>query len=818
MKPVFFTLLTALAANYTLQAQDIKGRVLDTNNAPYTSAEVSLLHSLDSTVFKYGFIDEKGVFTFPNIPNGYYIVKLEEGETEQYFSVVGHTNDKIYDLGDLVFEPQQDELEQVVFRYQRPLVEVSANGLVFNVDSTINSVGQNAFELMRKSPGVVVDKDENISLNGKNGVRIYVDGKLMPFTGSELSEYLKTLQSSSIDLIEIINNPSAKYDASGNAGIINIKLKKFKIKGTNGSVNAGYAVQKFSKYNGGFNLNHRNNKVNLFGSYNINDSKNWNEANFERTLMDSFYIMKSINESKYTGQTYKAGADYYVDDNNTFGLMFSGNNRSGNTNSNNVQRILGLPSNILASQLISSNEDENKRNNYNANLNYQYDNKNTGKSLNIDVDYARFGVNNDQYQPNIYYNEAGVQTGANIYNLLTNTQINIYTAKADYAQNWLGGKLSLGAKITSTNTDNDFGYKVQKNNTWNNDRQRSNTFAYNENIQAAYGEFQKRFKTKYNLQLGLRAENSITKGVSEGERLSGNNTYVSYTESNPRNYFNLFPTVGIGFQQNQYHNWNLRYSKRIDRPNYQDLNPFEYKMSDYSYRKGNVNLKPQIAHSASITHNYRYMLTTTLEYSHVNDVFAELVDTINGNRLFQTKENLAQQDIITLNVSAPFNYKKLFAFVNVSGYYSHYNADFGTGRTVNMDVVAMNLYGQVSYSINKWLSIETSGWYSSPTIWQGTFKSIAMGGLDVGAQAKVLKGKGTFKLSYGDVFNTMKWGGSSDFAGQKVKAYGRWESQQFRANFTYNFGSNKAKAKQRKTGAEEELKRTGDSQGLQQGK
>lgn len=808
----FFT-LTALSLN----AQEIKGKVLDSENQPLLTADISMHHQKDSSVFKYGYIQDNGDFSFKEIAPGQYFLMINNTSSKQYLPAFEYDGTTTKDFGTVVFEGGTDTLEQVIFHYQRPLVELKPDGLVFNIDSTINAVGQNGLDLMRKSPGVVVDKDENITMNGKNGVRVYIDGRLSPLQGTELSEYLKTLQSNSIDAIEIISNPSAKYDAAGNAGVINIKLKKNNMVGTNGSVNLGYAYGKYSKYNGGVNLNHRNGKVNLYGSYNYNQGLRWNDAIFERRTADTFYNQTMVSVSDNHAHNYKGGIDYYLNDKNTFGVMVNGNLRNTENDNKNRTEFIYNPTGEMPMYLLSNNIDKSKRSNNNFNANYQFSDKKKGTSLNLDADYGRFDIESDQYQPNLYYNNAtNNETGRNVYNLLTNTGIDILALKADYEQPFMKGKLALGTKLTNTQTDNIFNYFTEQSGTFVEDLDRSNRFDYNENIQAVYAQYSKQNKG-WAYQVGLRAENTITTGTSYGQRLNGS-TYESYEEENPRNYFNIFPSIGLTYNKNPMNMLNFNYSKRIDRPNYQDLNPFEYKMNDYSYRKGNINLKPQITNAISVTHTYKYMLNTKLEYAHTSDVFAELLDTIDQTKLFQFKDNLATQDIVSLNVSFPFAYKKFSSFFNVNTYYSVFKADYGDNRKVNLDVFACNVYGMLSYKINNWLSAEVSGWYTSPSIWQGTFKSIAMGGIDAGVQARVLKGKGNLKLSVGDIFRSMEWGGSSNFAGLDVNARGHWESQQVRLNFTYNFGNNKIKSRQRSNAAEDETKRAGESQGLQQGR
>lgn len=264
--------------------------------------------------------------------------------------------------------------------------------------------------------------------------------------------------------------------------------------------------------------------------------------------------------------------------------------------------------------------------------------------------------------------------------------------------------------------------------------------------------------------------------------------------------------------------WSFSYSRRIDRPAYQDLNPFEFKLDEYTFMKGNTQLRPQYTNSVSVTNVYKYKLTSKLNYSHVTDVFTQLVDTAELSKSFLTKKNLATQDIVSLNISYPFMYKSYTWFTNLNTFYSMYKADFGGGnRVINLDVFSFNVFMQHSLKLgkNKQWTTELSGFYNAPTIWQGTFESKAIYAIDAGVQKTIFKGKGNVKASVSDIFKTLKWKGTSNFAGQMLTARGNFESRQFKINLTYRFGSNQVKAaRQRKDASEEEKKRTEGGGGI----
>jgi hypothetical protein len=271
----------------SLIAQDIMGAIKDENSKPVTGSTVSLLRSKDSVSIKYTVTKEDGKFRFTNISTGDYLISATHVGYKPVYSSSFLMESSSKTLPDLVINKISGDLKGVTVTSARPMVEVKVDKTIFNVEGTINAVGSDALELLRKSPGVTVDKDDNISLSGKNGVQVFIDGRPTPLSGKDLSEYLKSLQSAQIESFEIITNPSAKYEAAGNAGIINIRLKKNKSFGTNGSINAGWNIGTYAKYNSGISLNHRNKSINLFGNYNYNHGNNLNLFNLYRLSSDS---------------------------------------------------------------------------------------------------------------------------------------------------------------------------------------------------------------------------------------------------------------------------------------------------------------------------------------------------------------------------------------------------------------------------------------------------------------------------------------------------------------------------------------------------
>jgi hypothetical protein len=795
----------------------ISGQVMDNSGKPASSATVMLHRAKDSAMVKTAVTDAKGHYEISGLQPGSYFVMTSVVSMKMTSSPVIEVKEGATSTAaTITLQPADKSLQAVTVTSKKPIVEVKADKTILNVEGTINAVGNDALELLRKAPGVMIDKDDNLALAGKNGVQVYIDGKPSPLSGADLANYLKSMQSSQIEAIELITNPSAKYEAAGNAGIINIKLKKNKSFGTNGSVNAGYAIGTYGKYNAGLSLNNRGKKTNIFGNYNFNHGLNENNFNLYRKQGDTTFNQNNrmLMHNKYS-HNFKAGLDYFINNKNTIGMVINGNVSESDMDTDGPMYFTDKNNNTVK-VLRSSNINDSKRDNVNFNLNYRYA-VTGGTELNIDADYGYFNINSNQFQPNYYYDGSNtVPLFSNVYRMLSPTDIDIYSFKVDYEKNFLKGRLGFGGKLGYVSTDNNFKRYDVYGSTEKYDSAKSNRFKYNENINAVYANYNRQFKG-FMVQLGVRVENTNSDGKSTGLQWnSGSGSYKNYDSSNSRNYTDVFPSAAITFNKNPMNQFGLTFSRRIDRPAYQDLNPFEFKLNDYSYMKGNTQLRPQYTNSFGFTHTYKYRLTTQLNYSHVKDIFTQLVDTTDKSKSFLTRKNLASQDIVSMNISYPFQYKWYSFFTNINGYYSHYKADFGGGdRKIDQEVWAMQFYMQNSFKLGKGFTAELSGFYISPTLWQGAFKSIAMYSVDGGIQKTLFKGKANIKASVSDIFRTMKWQGTSDFSGQVSTASGRWESRQFKINFSYRFGNSQVKAaRQRKASIEEENKRTQSSGGI----
>ena len=804
MKIKIVTLLLVLFAR-TLFAQApqnlIKGSIQNEAGEPVAFANILLYNLPDSSIAKVGYSEENGQFKMiPPIANQQYYLEIS------YVGLSNFTSESFSPKGGKDFGPislsNQATLEEVVVSTQRRMIEVQPDKTVFNIDKSINSAGSDAMKLLRKAPGVMVDNNDNIILLGKSGVLVYIDGRKTPMSGDDLANMLKNIPSEQIDAIEIITSPSAKYEAEGNAGIINIKLKKNENFGANGTFTAGYSIGVFAKYRSGLSVNYRKNKVNTFGSINVNKGLWENVSHIKRELNNQVFDNNNTFISDNQGISYKAGMDFFINKQNTIGVLFNGGYSTDLNKGNGVTDI--YPANNMAAinylNAQSHSDEVRKRNN--VNLNYQFKKK-SGVELNIDLDYGVFSLDNTTNQPNQYFDsDKTTLLSKNENKTITPSNITIAVGKIDYEQKLWGGKIEFGTKLSKVKTDNTFDYYNLVNEAPVLDSNRTNKFIYDENVTAGYVSFMRPINEKLSFNAGLRAEHTQTKG----ELIAIKNNQDKPDE---RSYLNWFPSAAISYAANAKNSFRLSYGKRVSRPNYQELNPFEFKLDELTYQKGNPFLQPHFSHNLQLSHTFMNMMTSSLSYTHIKDQMTRIVDTINTNSSFITWRNISSQDVYSVNISSPVPIKKWWsAYANLNFYQSINKADFGENRKINLKVTGVNIYAQNTFTLPKGISLEVSGFYASPSVWGGTFKTKSMWSTDIGLQKKILKGNGTLKIGLDDVFNTQHWRAESLFAGQKMSGGGNWESHRYKINFSYNFGNKKVKAaRRRQTGLEDEAGR-----------
>ncbi len=807
MRKIFLPILVLLLAfSQQSMAQapaKVSGKVTDNKNKALSAVTISLLQASDSSLVKADVSNASGQFELAANKAGKYLLSYTlVGFTKTYSEAFDLKENESFTAKEIALAPSAVKLQGVTVTSKKPMIEVKADKTIFNVEASINATGSNALELLQKSPGIQVDNNDNISMKGKTGVRVYVDGKMTQLDTKDLAAYLKGINSNDIEAIEMISNPSAKYDASGNAGIINIRLKKNKKFGTNGSVNLGFVQGVTPKGNGSLNLNYRDKKINLFGNVGTNIGRYQNTLDFFRVQKDSIYDQHTVMKSDNKDLNIKAGADYFINNRNTIGVLATTNFGKNEWTSVGATGIYYNPTGEFVKSLKALNSIPGKRTNANFNLNYRFADT-SGTEVNFDADYGLFRGTGRSFQPNNYYDKNNSLLYSVVNRNYTPTDIDIYTAKIDAERRLGKGKLGFGVKTSFVNTRNTFDF-------FNDDSlgkpvkvlERSNSFNYRENVNAAYVNYNRQLNSKWSLQAGLRMEQTNSKGtLARADGLLQNDNTVK------KSYLDLFPSAALSWTINQKHTLSFTYSRRIDRPTYQDLNPFENKIDELTYQKGNAFLRPQYTNNVELTHTFKGFINTSVGYSHVKDFATEATDTT-GNATFLQQKNLAQQQIINFNIGAPLPIKKWWnGYANFWYNYQIFDGVIGTNK-VNVNLPSYGAYLQQSFTLGNNYTAEISGWYNGPSVWGGTWKTKAQGGVDVGVQKQLFSKKATIKVSATDIFHTAPWKATNDFGGLYINGGGSWESQTVRVNFSWRFGSNQIKSsRERKTGLETESRR-----------
>jgi iron complex outermembrane receptor protein len=804
-KSILLLFVLAFTTGFSQSTYKVKG-YLTSQEEGVPFATVFVKKTTDSSVVKVGFSDSLGIFNIPGVPNGDYFLAATMVGLEDFQSEAFSLNGADKDMGEVILKGDT-ELEAVEVVKIRPIIEVQPDKMIFNVENTLNATGENGFDLLRKAPGVIIDNNNNIMLEGKAGVQVYVDHKPTQLAGDDLVNFLKSMQADEIDNIEIITQPSAKYDAAGNAGIINIILRRDKSLGTNGTVSGGYdygiggdGEGLNHRYNGTVTFNNRSEKTNLFGSYNTRQGKQRTFLLFDRTQQGFRYDSESFITSLINNHSGRLGFDWFANDKHTLGVLGSGS--FFNAGSISDTRTFIGPVNADPNQVLTADNIGKGRNlNANGNLNYRYADT-MGREFTIDADYAWFDRTAESYQPNVYTDTDDNVLLESNYRIVSPTEISIASAKMDYSQNALGGKLGMGAKYSLVSTKNDFRFYGVLDGIDSLYDDRSNDFNYDEQIAAAYVNFSRRFGMKWNLQLGLRYEHTFAKGDLITTQGTSNDT-VNLV------YGQLFPSGGLTWTPNRTNIWSMTFSRRITRPNYQTLNPFVSQLDELSYRQGNPTLQPSYANNLRLSHTFKYRFTTALSYSYVQNYFAQVTDTLGFSQNFIQTRNVADEQTINLSVSLPFQLNNWWSlFVNLSGYHTSYISK--DEKFIPVDRFTGNIYASNTFLIPGGFKLEVSGWFNSPSIWGGTYLVSSMGSLDLAMQKKFFNDKLSVRIFANDVLFTSFWRADLQYGELFIDGSGGWESRKVGVNLSYNFGNKEVKkARDRKTGLEEEQKRTG---------
>lgn len=686
-------------------------------------------------------------------------------------------------------------LKQVDITFKKQAIQRKGDRLIFNVEGNAAVAGNPLLEIMRQVPGLSVTNDK-VNIRGKEGLIIMIDNRRTYMTGDELLSYLKNTPAETISQLELITNPSARYDAEGNAGIINIKTKKGGLTGTTGSVSQTLGYGRFFKSTSAGQIVYTSPRLSLYGNSYLGYNKGFenyysetNAGNHDKVFNNNY----TENTSK-NSYSYQAGFDYSADSQHRIGGLIDGSIRP-DAQSDGFSQIQKTGTD---QQYVVTN-DRSKTNNKNTavNLHYNWNNTRNTDLFNADANYVKYNYVSGSGQFSNYYDSPS-------YQLITADQqlrnqslrtVTVRTGKADYTHKWANQQtLESGFKWSRVQTNSDLRYEELIGSAWTNDSGKTNQYLFTEQIYAAYVNYNAQFGS-LNIQSGLRAEKTISNGYSK--------TIDSETK---RNYFKLFPSLFISQTFLKDHSWSLSYSYRIDRPTYSYLNPFTFINNPYSYFRGNPNLKPQYTHNFEGNYDFQKRFFLTLGYSHTTDMITEIAERgsqidITGG----TRTNLNSMDSYNLSLSIPLQPLKGWDINIYAGGFRNVINDhtgFTNGKTTFTTTISS------SAALPAGFTADFNGDYQT-TMSYGTIILRPMYAVNGGLKKAFFAGKLNLRANVSDIFNQRKMIFASTYAGIERSGLNTSESRVFRLTASYKFGKVKAK-QERQTGAEEERKRAGN--------
>jgi hypothetical protein len=796
---------------FCLSAQtsaSISGTVQDKRPKPLVAASISLIKAADTILIKAAVSSDNGYFTFDNLKPGTYRVTITAVGFATYNSdtIVVAANEQIKLPAIELAAADASQLNAVTVTARKPLVERKIDRTVVNVDALISNAGTSALDVLDKSPGILVDQDGNVSMNGKSGVVIFIDDKPTYLSGADLASYLKSLPSGTLESIEIMTKPPAKYDAAGNAGVINIKTKKLKQKGFNGNLSPSYSQGVYPRSFNSLNLNVRNNAFNYFANIGYNYSENFNDLLIQRRYVNddgtphSLFSQNSWIKRKERSGSLRTGVDYTMDKFNSIGLVLNGTNRKSNSAvDNNSYLYNGAGS--LDSLITADNMDDRTFSRGSVGLNYRRKYKAPGRELGVDVDYIYNESDANQLYRNASYRADNTVKGKDDLTGKLPSYINIYSFKADYSHPLSNGfKAEAGIKGSLIETNNIAEYYITVNNVTSPDYDKTNHFTYRENINAAYLNFSKEWN-RFAVQFGLRGENTIMRGHQLGNAVKPDSSFK-------RDYINLFPTFYLSYKldsaaKNQFV---FSYGKRIQRPNFGNLNPFISPLDKFTFYVGNPFLQPTIAHAIEVSHIYNNKLTTTLGYEYYDGDINETIE-LQGHQYYSRPANVGKAQYLSLTMNATIE-PAPWVTINWFGLaqYASFKADLYKNK---LDTSGVNFITNFNsqFRLGGGWTAELLGVFRSDFITTqfvlGDFWTL--GGA---IQKKVLKGKGSVKLTIQDIFFTrLNYGAINNLQNAKGNYRNQGDTRVVGINFTWSFGKTFETRKRSNGSAEQETQR-----------
>jgi len=806
MKFFLTCLLFIITSSGISQAEfSVSGKVLNENHKGLDLALISILDATDSSLVKTVFSDSDGSFLIQLTKAGNYILRIKSTGFVEATKLMSVSTS--YEMEAISLTEDPNILDKVIVDGSVPFVVRKIDRIVITPDALIASTGSNALEILEQVPGVTVDQNGQIILKGRAGVAVYINDKPSYLSGSELDSYLRSLPAGSIKNIEVIENPPAKYEAAGNAGIININIKQSAIKGVFGNGSVSYRRSRYNGSNNSLNLNYNTKKISFSTNLNAGFYESFQDLNINRYYLNELGVEQSaFNQNSFNGNSGyylqgRVGMDFYATDRTTLGVSYKRSHSPGQADIDNTALISDV-NGALLQRVVADNLSETGFDNDLVSFYLLQKLDTLGSEISFDADFVKYVSANDQNFKNFQYNSNDSLIYSDQINGEIPSEISIYALKTDYTKPFKDGSIfSTGLKSAFTQTDNEAIYSKTTEGITAPDYNLSNRFLYDEWINAAYLNYHRSIG-KVKLQFGLRGEATHLEGNQLGNIQTPDTSFT-------RTYASFFPTFYMSrpLDSAGIHSLNFSYGRRIERPYFQDLNPFISPLDKFTYYTGNPNLLPTYSHNLTMTYSYNEIISTEISYAMLIDGINETLE-IQDDIYYSRPGNISNSQFLTFSLNATI---PLTTWYTVSAYTQasivHFESELYTEK---LNSKGVNTYASLTnrFNFNKGWKVSVSARYLSDQVYSQLLIKGYMS-MNCGIQKSVFKGKGTLRLNANDLFYSRKGDGIINNLSQTNADWNsKYDSRSITVAFSMRFGkSNSNKKKYKGSGSDSEQNR-----------
>lgn len=792
-------LLWAIPA-FSQEGTIIKGEIKNHQGQALPDAVVSIHRTTDTALVKAALTNSAGAFKIDKVTPGAYLIKVSHVSYQTVWASAA-VNPGGFTLDAVAMQLKSGNLSEVIVAARKPVVDQRIDATVINITDLVKKEAPNAFEVLRFAPNVnLSDNEDAIEMSGKNAVEVMLNGKLVKLAGRDLVKLLKSIPSTSLSQVDVMSNPSSKYDVQGNTGIINIRVKRNDV-GMNGNISLGHteAINYLGDLSGSLNYGNGNWNFTGYTAYHYGKYQTKTQQQRLAGLNGNAFAIDRDNThiDKWSDPVIRLGADWYISPKHTIGALVE-LEKSTNTAAYTTLTSLGRPGLAYDSSIFTNSVSPNTRKWNTYNLNYRFTDT-LGTEFNFDIDRSYYDKTDYNTVTNRFLKGGGNTEGpTNMFR--TNTIIDITTFKADYVKNYKSKlKLEAGVKVSFVNTDNDQLAQFMQTGLVKTDTLRTNIFSYDERIQAVYGNVSKSYG-KWGLQAGLRVEHTNSEGIATNL----NNVAIRKPDTS---YLNVLPSVFISYAPNRSNNLRFSFVQRIKRPDYEDLQPFDYPIDQFFYHLGNPGLRVQKNSNIELAYNYKNKLNMSAGYVYTTDYFAEVLFEQQGV-LFEQIQNTGRSRNFNLNISYPVRPRKWWSMENrVTVFNNHFSGRL-LGSYLDEGKWSYTLYTSQRFTLPGDNILRITARYSAPQQRLYFFDG-ENGSLSASIGRQVMKKKGIVRIGFSDIFLTQRRITDVNFGGLKYTEKSTWESRSVFFEFSLRFGSNKIRdPRERQTGNADERGRT----------